>query len=210
MLNKYRRIHTTPAGEATASSAPKEQLFLSLIGTILPQKQQRAGIAPPPLPQPRLQRLSGFDGQFLWLHPLSSPHPTPNIEQINSCRTGDTSDTAHTGHMVPSPRHPCANMVQTGVCSLCLPGYLTSAPQATLLFSLVLASFHSSCGTGNSSELYSWPPWKGEGRTEGEGRIPWPGLVLHFEERKQVACFPGGLSGELGCQSAGGVSWVCL
>ncbi|XP_003503274.1 transmembrane protein 213 [Cricetulus griseus] len=53
--------------------------------------------------------------------------------------------------MVPSPRHPCANMVQTGVCSLCLPGYLTSAPQATLLFSLVLASFHSSCGTEASS-----------------------------------------------------------
>ncbi|XP_050003869.1 transmembrane protein 213 isoform X1 [Alexandromys fortis] len=41
-------------------------------------------------------------------------------------------------------------MAQTGV-SLCSPGYLTSASQATLLFSLVLASFHLSCGTEASS-----------------------------------------------------------
>ncbi|XP_051007671.1 transmembrane protein 213 isoform X2 [Acomys russatus] len=52
--------------------------------------------------------------------------------------------------MVPTPRHPCANMVQKGV-SLCSPGYLTSAPQGALLFSLVLASFHLSCGTEASS-----------------------------------------------------------
>ncbi|OBS78833.1 hypothetical protein A6R68_18792, partial [Neotoma lepida] len=52
--------------------------------------------------------------------------------------------------MVPSPGHLCANMAQTGV-SLCIPGYLTSAPQATLLFSLVLASFHWSCSTEASS-----------------------------------------------------------
>ncbi|CAH7471228.1 transmembrane protein 213 [Phodopus roborovskii] len=52
--------------------------------------------------------------------------------------------------MVPSPWRPRASMTQTGV-SLCSPGHLTSALKATLLFSLVLASFHSSYGTDVSS-----------------------------------------------------------
>ncbi|XP_040584537.1 transmembrane protein 213 isoform X2 [Mesocricetus auratus] len=52
--------------------------------------------------------------------------------------------------MVPSPGHPCASMAQTGV-SLCFPWYLASAPTATLLFSLVLASFHLSCCAEASS-----------------------------------------------------------
>ncbi|CAO2603212.1 Transmembrane protein 213, partial [Lemmus lemmus] len=74
-----------------------------------------------------------------------------NTEQIpSSFRTGVTSNTTHTGHRVPNPGHPCANMAQTGV-SLCSLGYLTSALQAPLLFSLVLASFHLSCGTEASS-----------------------------------------------------------
>ncbi|XP_057650213.1 transmembrane protein 213 [Chionomys nivalis] len=50
----------------------------------------------------------------------------------------------------PTRGTPCTNMAQTGV-SLCSPGYLTSASQATLLFSLVLASFHLSCCTEASS-----------------------------------------------------------
>nr|Q08EA8.3 RecName: Full=Transmembrane protein 213; Flags: Precursor [Mus musculus]AAI04375.1 Tmem213 protein [Mus musculus]AAI04376.1 Transmembrane protein 213 [Mus musculus]AAI19478.1 Transmembrane protein 213 [Mus musculus] len=41
-------------------------------------------------------------------------------------------------------------MAQSGV-FLRNPGHLTSAPQAALLFSLVLTSFHLSCGTETSS-----------------------------------------------------------
>ncbi|XP_029390779.1 transmembrane protein 213 isoform X2 [Mus pahari] len=52
--------------------------------------------------------------------------------------------------MFPTPGHLCSNMAQTGV-FLRNPGYLTSAPQAALLFSLVLTSFHLSCGTETSS-----------------------------------------------------------
>ncbi|XP_021490801.1 transmembrane protein 213 [Meriones unguiculatus] len=53
--------------------------------------------------------------------------------------------------MVASPRHPCTNMAQTGIC-VCSPGYLTSARQAALLVSLVLTSFHLPCGTEASSD----------------------------------------------------------
>ncbi|XP_076769655.1 transmembrane protein 213 isoform X2 [Arvicanthis niloticus] len=52
--------------------------------------------------------------------------------------------------MFPTPGHLCSSMVQIGV-FLRSPGYLTSAPQAALLFSLVLTSFYLSCGTEASS-----------------------------------------------------------
>ncbi|EDL13646.1 transmembrane protein 213 [Mus musculus] len=52
--------------------------------------------------------------------------------------------------MFSTPGHLCSNMAQSGV-FLRNPGHLTSAPQAALLFSLVLTSFHLSCGTETSS-----------------------------------------------------------
>lgn len=139
-----------PAGEATASADPRSQqgiasLFLNERALV---SGTEAGIAPP-LPQPQW-RQSRCDRHFPWLRLLSLP---PNTEQTpSSCRTGVTSNTAHTGHVFPTPGHLCSNMAQTGV-FLRSPGYLTSAPQAALLFSLVLTSFYLSCGTGNSSEL---------------------------------------------------------
>ncbi|XP_052028433.1 transmembrane protein 213 [Apodemus sylvaticus] len=62
--------------------------------------------------------------------------------------------------MFPTPGHLCSNMAQTAV-FLRRPGDLTCAPQAALLFSLVLTSFCLSCGTeassGNSTQSTQHP-----------------------------------------------------
>lgn len=134
-----------------------------------------------PLPSPSHSYRGRCDRHFTWLHLLSLP---PNTEQTpSSCRTGVTSNPAHTGHMFSTPGHLCSNMAQSGV-FLRNPGHLTSAPQAALLFSLVLTSFHLSCGTGNSSsELVLGHLGKGRaGLREGEDSLARVGPAQRKEE----------------------------
>lgn len=167
----------------------------------------RAGITPPSPPQPQLQRQSRCGRHFPWLHLLSLP---PNTEQTpSSCRTGVTSNTAHSGHMFPTPgtsaatwpRH-VSSSAALGTSPLprrppCSSAWSSPPPTCAAVQVIVLSFSLGHLGKGRA------------GLGEGEGGFLDQGWSS-TEERGNRSRFPGGLGTEPGWELAGDVlgSWA--